>query len=247
MSRTHKGNYNLVLLHVELPHGKVIIACSGLHCNHDLPILHRLSLHGGPVGVAGLPVVLHHFTQHHNWLALKLPDHPPEVIQCRLKWCLSGYVGIPKFVTLQRVPSQVDKLCGLRDCLNTTSMVKAILTLYCTHQKLLTHICGNHFHYWPRLRYKWSSRRHKHSSGRSISKAAQHFGAFVCTNPVLFVRSLPILRRSLLICGTPVPQTRLEICAKGRHVFFGTRTMYHNCVATVTFDRTICTYLKGQR
>jgi len=26
-------------------------------------------------------------------------------------------------------------------------MVKAILTLYCMHQKLLKHICGNYFHY----------------------------------------------------------------------------------------------------
>jgi len=54
---------------------------------------------------------------------------------------------------------------------------------------------------------KCSSGRHKRSSGRSISKAAPHFGNLY-TNPVLFRRSLPLLgrnlptrRRSLQVCG----------------------------------------------
>ena len=94
---------NLILLQVEFPHKEVIIACAGQHRNNDLPVLHRLPVLAGPVGIAGLLVVLNHIAQHHNWLALKLPDHPPEVTQSRLKWCLSGYVGIPMFVSLQRV------------------------------------------------------------------------------------------------------------------------------------------------
>ena len=38
--------------------------------------------------------------QHHDSLALELPDHPPKVAYCFSKWCLSGYVGIPQLVAL---------------------------------------------------------------------------------------------------------------------------------------------------
>ena len=69
------------------------------------------------------------------------------------------------------------------------------------------------FHYCFALPLQTQLQKIKCSSGRSISKAAPHFGN-LCTNPALFGRSLPLLRRnlptlrrSLLICGAAVPQT----------------------------------------
>ena len=78
----------------------------------------------------------------------------------------------------------------------------------------------------PHCHYEQNSRRHKCSSEKSISKAAQCFRnvyeykpstlicvqtqySYMCTNPVLFASSLPILERSLLICGTAVPQANV--------------------------------------
>ena len=46
-----------------------------------------------------LPIFLK-VAQHHNGLALELPDHPPEDTYCFPKWCLNGYVGISQLVAL---------------------------------------------------------------------------------------------------------------------------------------------------
>ena len=61
-------------------------------------------------------------------------------------------------------------------------------------------------------RHKRSSRRRKRSPGRSVSEAAPRFGNLCVLNPVLFGRSLPLLRkkpsipgRSLPICGRSLP------------------------------------------
>ena len=89
-SKTLYGEYttrqstHLILPQVEFPHTKVTIGCLGLHCDNNLPVLYRLFLLGGPVRVGGLLVILHHIAQHHNCLALKLPDHPPEVFHSSL-------------------------------------------------------------------------------------------------------------------------------------------------------------------
>ena len=93
---------NRIFLQVELPHTIVTIGCLGLHCDSDVSILLGLFFLGGPVWVGGFLVILHEVAQHHNSLALKLPDHPPEVIHSSLEWSLSGYVSIPTFVALER-------------------------------------------------------------------------------------------------------------------------------------------------
>ena len=93
---------NLILLQVELPHTKFPIGCLGLQCDKDVSILFSLFLLGGPVWVGGFLFILHNVAQHHNYLALELPDHPPKVFHSSLEWCLSGYVGIPMFVALDR-------------------------------------------------------------------------------------------------------------------------------------------------
>ena len=92
---------NRIFLQVELPHTIVTIGCFGLHCDRDVSILLGMFLLGGPVRVGGLPIILHKVAQHYNCLALKLPDHSPEVIHSSLEWSLSGYVSIPTFVALE--------------------------------------------------------------------------------------------------------------------------------------------------
>ena len=71
----------------------------------------------------------------------------------------------------------------------------------------MMHVCGNHFHYCASSPLQTQLRRHKCNSRRYVSEAAPHFGTCMCTNTVLFGRNLPILRRSLPICGIAVLHT----------------------------------------
>ena len=49
-----------------------------------------------------MPVFLK-VAEHHNDLALKLPDHSPEFIHGSFKGGLCSYVGVTLFVALQRI------------------------------------------------------------------------------------------------------------------------------------------------
>ena len=75
---------NLIILQVELSYTVATISCLGLHCHSNISILLSLFLLGGPVWVGDFLVILHKVAEHYNYLALKLPDHPPEVINSSL-------------------------------------------------------------------------------------------------------------------------------------------------------------------
>ena len=80
----HQVPTNLTILQVELSHTVATIRCVGPHCHGNISILLSLFLLGRPVWVGGLLVILHKVAEHYNYLALKLPDHPPEVINSSL-------------------------------------------------------------------------------------------------------------------------------------------------------------------
>ena len=74
----------------------------------------------------------------------------------------------------------------------------------------------------PLCRYKRNPGRHKWSSGKSLSEL--HFRMYWYMKPALFGSSLPILRRSLPICGAAAQQTHVQKNAPKVGVFFRTHT-----------------------
>lgn len=67
----------------------------------------------------------------------------------------------------------------------------------------MTHVRGNQLCYCTASLLQIKLWKHKHSSGRSISKAALHFGNLCVYKP-------STLRRSLPISATAVPQTHIQ-------------------------------------
>ena len=100
-SYTHTHTY-LILLNVEPPDNEVPVGSLRLHGHCDFAILHHLPFFAWPVRVAHLLSSLVHVAQHHDTLALELPDHAPKVIHCGLQRGLCSYVGIATLVALER-------------------------------------------------------------------------------------------------------------------------------------------------
>ena len=65
--------------------------------------------------------ILRHFAEHYNGLALVLPDHLPEVIDCVLQWHLSSNVGSVLSVAL-----------GISECRSITSK-QVIVRKFCSY------------------------------------------------------------------------------------------------------------------
>ena len=80
---------------------KVVVGCGGLQCHINTAILDLAVLSGGPEGETRLSSLLLKVAESDHCLALKLPQHTPQVIDCALEGALSGYVGIPLLVALK--------------------------------------------------------------------------------------------------------------------------------------------------
>ena len=93
-------------------------------------------------------------------------------------------------------------------------------------------VCGNHFVTVPLRHYKRSSWRHKHSSRRSVNKAALNFGN-LCMNLVLF-RSVPLFRNKSYDSWKKPSQfvaqlhhlCMFSICSKYWRLFLDAYSMY---------------------
>ena len=98
----------LVLLNGELSDQKVGVRGLGLKCHQHLPVLDGFLLLVGEEGIGGLTSFLVHVAEHDHCPALKLVQHPPDVIHGVLQRPLCSYVGIALLVALQGRQRNVD-------------------------------------------------------------------------------------------------------------------------------------------
>jgi len=120
-----------------------------------------------------------------------------------------------------------------RICLKKSSLQVLCSTCTVSIKKLIC-VCGNHFHYCVISHYKWSSRRHKSSSRRSISKTAQQFGNLCEYKHSAFFKKPSNLQ------GSCTANAHLEKCAKGQchflYMYLSTNLL---CTRSLAFSTTL--------